>query len=261
VDVERLKKAIETAINNHLVFVDFGRRFFSYQIEERNGIGYFKCTINRILGDWFSLGIFLKDIFTAYQGFPMPKDTYSEYIQQYISHQQSEKYQEHKQLLENKYKDLACPVRPTVDFPLEIEADWLAGEYAIEVDNANTEIVSLATAIAIIDYCGSNEAALTWAYLGRNTEEELHIFGSLHKDIPLFIKHCATPEAYWTQLRQEMRFGIRTSDYPLTLTHPYTNQWNYAVNVIEKPNLVHSRKNVDFGVGFYTTKLREQIRR
>lgn len=27
---------------------------------------------------------------------------------------------------------------------------------------------------------------------------------------------------------------------------------------IEKPDLLHSRKNVDFGVGFYTTNLREQ---
>jgi hypothetical protein len=43
--------------------------------------------------------------------------------------------------------------------------------------------------LAIADYCGTENAALTWAYEGRETEDEQRIYGSLHRDVPFQLNH------------------------------------------------------------------------
>ena len=102
---------------------------------------------------------------------------------------------------------------------------------------------SLCVALAIAEYCDTDSAALTWAYEGRETPMEQHIFGSLHRDIPFQIHRInpVTNQPYSRdelvrQARQQIRLGIAHSDYPYTLTHPHTDRWNYAVNVIRNMN-------------------------
>ena len=38
------------------------------------------------------------------------------------------------------------------------------------------------------------------------------------------------------QARNQIRSGIAHSDYPYTLTKPYSERWNYAVNVLRVPD-------------------------
>ena len=99
---------------------------------------------------------------------------------------------------------------------------------------------SLCTALAIAEYCGTDEAALTWAYEGRETPDEQRIYGSLHKDIPFKISRKSKDESQKLASREELiknarnqiRSGIAHSDYPYTLSAPYSKRWNYAVNVL-----------------------------
>jgi hypothetical protein len=104
-------------------------------------------------------------------------------------------------------------------------------------------LFALCVALAIAEYCDTDSAALTWAYEGRETPMEQHIFGSLHRDIPFQISRINpntgqpySREELLRQARQQIRSGIAHSDYPYTLTSPHTERWNYAVNVIRNMN-------------------------
>ena len=94
---------------------------------------------------------------------------------------------------------------------------------------------SLCTALAIAEYNGTDEAALTWAYEGREAPEEQRIVGSLHRDIPFKINRKSIISNQGSAIREarnQIRSGIAHSDYPYTLTAPYNKRWNYAVNVL-----------------------------
>ena len=97
--------------------------------------------------------------------------------------------------------------------------------------------------MAIAEYCGTDSAALTWAYEGRETPEEQHIFGSLHRDIPFQIhrinplsQQVYTQDELVRQARQQIRSGIAHSDYPYTLSAPHNTRWDYAVNILRNMN-------------------------
>ena len=108
----------------------------------------------------------------------------------------------------------------------------LAKEYFLSFEG----FFSLCAALAIAEYCGTDSAALTWAYAGRERPEEQRIFGSLHRDIPFQIKvkgeRLKVKGELIREARNQIRSGIAHSDYPYTLTKPYTKRWNYAVNVL-----------------------------
>lgn len=270
IDTARLNRAIEKAIAAHPVF-DGNEQYYSIEAMEAKGEaarGYLKMQLNRILGDGYSFGILLEDICRAYHGVPIPEDHYRDYLAEYKNHTQSPEYAEHHDALVAHYADCGtdtCPVRPTLDKEIEEGDEWLAGEYILSLPNSVSEggkgatqwrdrgyslneRVCLATAMAIMDYCGTDAAALTWAYLGRENEQQMHIFGSLHKDIPLVVKKPLPQplsiqergdarKMAQEQVREEMRRGIIMSDYPYTLTQPYHDTWAYAVNVLQQPRL------------------------
>ena len=100
-------------------------------------------------------------------------------------------------------------------------------------------VFSLCAALAIAEYCGTDEAALTWAYEGRELPEEQRVFGSLHRDIPFHIRRSKieNQESAIREARNQIRSGIAHSDYPYTLTAPYNKRWNYAVNVLHITDL------------------------
>ena len=92
--------------------------------------------------------------------------------------------------------------------------------------------------------CHTDEAALTWAYEGRETPAEQRIFGSLHRDVPFRISRTAadgsrpaSTDELIRETRRRMRNGIAHSLYPYTLTAPYSKRWNYAVNVLRATDL------------------------
>lgn len=263
IDTARLNSAIATAIAAHPVF-DGNEQYYSIEAIEAKGEkvkGYLKMRMNRILGDGYSFGILLEDICRAYHGLPIPEDHYIDYLAEYRDHTQSQEYAEHRDALVTHYADCGtdtCPVRPTLDKEIEEGDEWLAGEYSLPLSEATwgkgatqwrdrgysmNERVCLATAMAIMDYCGTDAAALTWAYLGRENEQQMHIFGSLHRDIPLVVHRAkCTPgglvqSELVQELKAEMRQGIIMSDYPYTLSQPYHDTWAYAVNVLQQPRM------------------------
>ena len=105
-------------------------------------------------------------------------------------------------------------------------------------------------ALAIAEYCGTDEAALTWAYEGREQPEEQRIVGSLHRDIPFHIRRSKieNQESVIREARNQIRSGIAHSDYPFTLTSPYSKRWNYAVNVLHMRNNEEIEKSIPFPV-------------
>lgn len=243
IDTERLNVAIMTAIKNHPVFR--GNEQY-YELRAENGNLYIR--LNRILGDGYSFGLLLEDICKAYQGIELEPDYYFRYLQQVESHKHTAEYAAHESELRERYGAVdgkVIPVRPTLDKKIEEDDEWIAGEYILPLALSEAtwgkgaeggkgasvnERVCMATALAIMDYCGTDEAALTWAYLGRENEQDWHIFGSLHRDIPLRLRRGE-------DVKEEMQRGIRLSDYPWTLSDPQHEVWQYAVNVLQQPRL------------------------
>ena len=268
----RIEQAIQTAIQNHPVFsmrVDAKGMHYAAQIPDPLHGPYLKVDIeergddltitthfNRILGDGRSGQIFLEDIKRAYEGLPLAPDDYWGYVARYEQRKSETHHLDSKAWLEREFKDKSIPVRPTIDrrwiptllppkaglhtedyTSIRKSINHLVNEHYLTLDG----IFSLCAGLAIADYCGTEEAALTWAYEGRETPEEQHIFGSLHRDVPFRIKveseRLKKKGDLIRETRNQIRSGIAHSDYPYTLTAPYNKRWDYAVNVLHITDL------------------------
>ena len=281
---ERITEALKTALGNHPVFSmrvdDKGMQYYhpaddilhgqfhSVDIEEKGDYIELAITSNRILGDGISGILVMEDLLRTFRGLPLEKDDYIEYLEQTEQAKQTERYVADKQWLETKFDRLTAPVHPTPDYPLTYAQGWeegLLNDDWSDIQNAAQEtgreymvtltgIVSLAAALATMDYNGTDEAALTWAYDGRETPAEQRIYGSLHRDIPLCIsrerktKDKEQKRSLLKQVRTEMRQGIVHSAYPYTLTRPHTLIWNYALNVLQQPILTETLLQMPFEV-------------
>lgn len=283
IDAERLSAALETAISNHPVFAmhitEDGQQWYekgyrtphlSAKVYSEDGYVYLSLTLNRILGDATSFVLFAQNIWRAYRGEALPHDGYLRYLQQYEAHTKSHTYQEHGEWLAQLYGTPNYPLLPRQDSPTgELHPDTPYMPYIVTPDYADrlaafchqqkislNAAFCLLTAIVIMDYNGTDKAGLTWAYMGRETNEQMHIFGSLHRDIPMIITKTMTktgmmPSQLHTpplggarcglcQLREQMEQGILHSDYPFTLSSPADSPWHNAVNVLVQPNLAEA---------------------
>ncbi len=271
VDEEKLCNAVVTALKQHPVFQtrfdDNGQEFVesndilngtyhNISIYRQYNSIFLSFTVNRILGDTYSIFLLFRDILLAYQGKQLQNDDYYAYLNRLEAHKNSDKYARHREWLESEFGKVRCPVRPRTDFPLHTAGIPVAGIYTDLYDvcpNGGTyrqlikhisdrehiseyTFFTLCTALAIMDYEDTDQAALTWAYLGRDTLDDQNIFGSLHKDIPLKIDRSTNVESLFRQARNQTRSGIAHSDFPLTLTAPYNKTWDYAVNVLHQPS-------------------------
>lgn len=222
-------------------------QFHRLSLEEKNGALYIDVKFNRILGDERSLEILLEDAVCAYFGKELQQDDYIGYLEHFEQLKLTEHYAGSREWLIGEFGEIDVPVRPTIDSSrlhtiLPPKAGVLEDEYSdmhdailqlMRIEHLTMDgVFSLCTALAIADYCDTDEAALTWAYEGRDRTEEQHIFGSLHKDIPFRIKRSNDKKALLRMTRNRIRSGIAHSDYPYTLTPPYSERWNYAVNVL-----------------------------
>ncbi len=267
---DRIELAIRSALANHLVFgmhVDWHGRQYKTEPEDIlhgqyhdidlsvQGVDLvIKTRMSRILGDGKSVQILAEDILRAYKGMPLEPDDYWGYVAAFERRKAEPHYRISQAWLINGFADASVPVRPTIDrkclwtlmppkpglyqadyTDLHIDINNLAATHHLSTDG----FFSLCAALAIAEYCGTDEAALTWAYEGRETQEEQRVFGSLHRDIPFKINRKSAIENRESAIRaarNQIRSGIAHSDYPYTLTPPYTKCWNYAVNVLRVPD-------------------------
>ena len=209
-----------------------------------------------VLGDGFSIQVLLNDVYRAFKGEKMGKDDYWGYVKNVEQHKLSAHYSQSKEWLEKEFGDTSIPVRPLLNrrwLPtlLPSRVGIHKTDYTSLLDDIRSLLmaenitmdgfVSLCTALAIAEYNGTDAAALTWAYDGRERPEEQHIFGSLHRDIPFQINQTSSIKHQASELirqaRNQIRSGIAHSDYPYTLTAPYNKRWDYAVNVLRVPDI------------------------
>lgn len=265
--MDKWRRAIEAGFSNHPVFsshIDWRARQYArpkenilkgkyhhVELQTQGSDLLINGHISRILGDGTSLAILMDDIHRAYEGLPLEKDDYWDYLDYVEQLKQSRHYADSKAWLEKEFADEAIPVRPTLDRHLWTLLPPKPGLYKTDYSDlrdkinqlAETEFLSmdgffsLCAALAIAEYCGTDAAALTWAYEGRERPEEQRIFGSLHRDIPFKISFqhsviSSQREDLIRQARNQIRQGIGHSDYPYTLIKPNTERWNYAVNVL-----------------------------
>lgn len=265
VDANRLRESVAKAIANHPALrcrIDengqqeedtpnpLQGQYHEVHIYEKDDYIYLSCTINRILGDGASLMILAEDMLRAYQGLPLEPDHYWDYLRQYAALPTDAHACASQTALIAEFGDITCPVRPRTDIPIDADVVPMAGEYVVDLSQYATALerisvhehvsldglICLCSMLAIMDDNHTDDAALTWAYVGRDTAEEQRIFGSLHKDIPLKL-HRASMHDMLRAIRNAMRSGIAHSDYPFTLTPPYSQLWNYAANVLHQPLL------------------------
>lgn len=265
---QQAEEAVRQTIANHPAFkmkIDWqGRHYPGTLKDDLHGKYHHFClytkgedlfihaSISRILGDGKSGEIFVEDFARALNRQPLEHDDYWGYLEHIEQVKQSPHFHESQSWLQQQFADTTIPVRPTIDRP------WLGtilppkpGLYTSDYSDLQQKITnlssglhlsadgffSLCTALAIAEYCGTNAAALTWAYEGRELPEEQRIFGSLHRDVPFAI-NVNGQMGEWRKdelirlARNQIRSGIAHSDYPYTLTAPYSNRWNYAVNVL-----------------------------
>lgn len=265
VDKTRLHDAVEAALHNHPAFAmridDSGMQhydqafrtpYLTYEITADGQYAILKMTFNRILGDATSLMLLLSDIDKAYQNEPLEHDGYLEYLAKAKEHSASAEHISHKKELHERFDNICCPTYPQPDneaAPADSTMAVLYDDYSTDQERiaqfCKQHKVSLnilfshATALALMDYNRSDEAALTWAYIGRETADEQHIFGSLHRDVPLHVRRSADLQALQAleQTRCNMEKGIMLSDYPYTFHAANRQMWKNAVNVLVQPNI------------------------
>ncbi len=264
-EIDRIEHAIRFALEHHPVFssrVDWkGRQYakelndilhgpFHYVNLSKEGEDVLiQAELSRILGDGRSMEILVEDVERAYNGLPLESDDYWGYVAHYEQRKSEPQYGISHSWLIKEFADDNVPVRPTIDrrwvatllppkvglyeddyFSIRKQFIRIATNCHLNLDG----VFSLCAALAIADYCGTDATAITWAYEGRETQEEQRVFGSLHRDVPFHIRKSEIEdrESAIHIARNQIRLGIAHSDYPYTLTHPYTKRWNYAVNVL-----------------------------
>lgn len=288
VDIVRLQSAVEQAIRNHPVFQMHVDTEGMQQLEPLEDVllGQFHSVDfvdhgeyvdvhvkgNRILGDGRSDVIIIEDIIRAYQGLPLLPGHYLNYLQKVEKEKRSARYEANRQWLEFEYGHLSCPVHPKTDSPIKETDVPIEGMFPEDYSDIRdsyvafagkqllslTAVFSLASALAMMEYNGTDAAALTWAYDGRETAEEQRIYGSLHRDVPFQISRKSKVESQKKDLiretRKQFREGIAHSSYPFTLTYPFTKTWNYALNVLVQPSMLANIPKVPFAFEDVTPK-------
>ena len=270
-ELSHLETIVLQVLNHHPVFkmqvdrqgnqafnsapVGMKGRFHNIRLWTKGDDVYGSFRWSRILGDAKSIYVLFENFIRAYKGEILPSDEYLTYLETVSQAQSHDRYAESKKWLENMFCDTQVPVRPTMDrksvhtiFPMRVGilkadySDLRVDIYRFLQDKLLTldGFFSLSVALAISEYCGTDSAALTWAYEGRETPEEQYIFGSLHRDIPFQVSRInpSTNQPYTRdelvlQARQQIRSGIAHSDYPYTLSEPHNARWDYAVNIIQ----------------------------
>ena len=276
-DCGKIKDAFKKAILNHPVLqtgIDenglqyykpcadiFHTPFLSLDFSSYEGKVKTDISASRLFGDAISSNILVEDFFRAYEGKPLEPDYYFAYLQYEEERKLTQKYISDRLWHEQQYANLPS-VHPKPDIPLYAVENPVEGVRLIDCNDllplinqlacdkliSLTAFFSLVAALSMMDYNNESEAALTWAYDGREAPIEQRICGSLHRDVPMIIKAGNSRDDLFSQVRDQMRSGIAHSGYPFTLTPPNTDIWNFAVNVIYIPSGIDLYANAPFKV-------------
>lgn len=220
--------------------------FHEVKIDEEDNLTTLTIRINRILGDEISLILFLQTLDRCYQGEEPVADNYWQWLETEEQRRTTDRYAEHYRMLSEQFDSVDYPVAPAADNQHGESKDGLLlfdlQEFEQKIESFKQEwllslnsLMVLATGMTIMEMEDTEKAGLTWAYDGRETEQEQRIFGSLHRDVPIMLERD-TWEKMISQTRKRIREGIRLSDYPYTLTAPRDSVWHKAVNVIIEPS-------------------------
>ena len=264
VDEVRFRDSVEKALRNHpvfsTIFTEQGEQYYQppdniltgqfhsieYQTEGNQLTLWF--TFSRLLGDSYSFRLLFQDICRAYKGQPLFGDRYWDFLRRYEQQKSTPQYETDRRWYEKNFGEVNYAVRPNVDTKqplsqfgeeesfvddlteLRPQLQHICDQYQLSA----SQCLSLCVTLAIMDYNHIDSAALTWAYLGRETMEEMAIFGSLHRDIPIKITRIDNPDKQelLEQIRTQMTQSIAHSLYPYTLLAPQNQIWNFAVNVM-----------------------------
>lgn len=261
-NIGRLRMAMEKTLRSFGVFEmeidDDGRQYrvarenilegpyHSVAITEHSPEILLDIRLNRILGDETSKILLMQTLVQCYKGAEPEADGYWEWLKAYEERKQTDRYIAHRRMLSEMFDLVDYPVAPAIDVQRGgseeglLQFDLQEFEQDIEAFKQNwllslNGLMVLATGLAIMDMEGMDKAGLTWAYDGRETEQEQRIFGSLHRDVPIILEREPL-EQMIRQTRNKIREGVRLSGYPYTLTQPEDSVWHKAVNVIFEPS-------------------------
>lgn len=261
-DIARLRMAMEKTLRSFGVFEmeidEEGRQYrvarenilegpyHSVAITEHGPEILLDIRLNRILGDETSKILLMQTLIHAYDGIEPVTDNYWLWLESLEKRKLADRYAEHSIKLSELFGAVDYPVAPAADTQSGESNDGLRSvdlqelEQSIEAFKQEwllslNGLMVLATGLAIMDVENTDKAGLTWAYDGRETEQEQRIFGSLHRDVPIMLERD-TMEQMIRQTRKKIREGVRLSDYPYTLTAPRDSVWHKAVNVIMEPS-------------------------
>lgn len=261
-NIGRLRMAMEKALRSFGVFeMNIDENEHQYRVARENILEgpYHAVTItehgleilldirlNRILGDETSKILLMQTLIQCYEGAEPIPDGYWQWLEAEEQRKTTERYTAHCQALSMQFDSVDYPVAPATDAQLRESKDGLLlidlQEFEQDIEIFKQEwllslngLMVLATGLAIMNMEGTDKAGLTWAYNGRETEQEQRIFGSLHRDVPIVLEREPL-EQMIRQTRRKIREGIRLSDYPYTLSSPKESVWHKAVNVIVEPS-------------------------
>lgn len=233
--------------------------FHQVKTGECDSDAYVEIRVNRLLGDGISRLIFAEDFCRAWAGLPIEPDNYWEYLESVEYHKQDLSYLRHGVELKDEFGRVDYPLAPKEDACLPprnangiipVDLEFSHGQVAGFIDSWKLSLnglIILSSAMAIMDMEGMDKAGLTWAYDGRETEQEQRIFGSLHSDVPICIKRAEIKDMI-RQTRTALRRGIAHSDYPFTLTSPADSPWHKAVNVVVEPAWDNAKNQLPEGL-------------
>lgn len=261
-DIARLRMAMEKTLRSFGVFEmeidEEGRQYrvarenilegpyHSVAITEHGHEILLDIRLNRILGDETSKILLMQTLVQCYHGEEPIADGYWQWLEVEERRKTTERYTAHSQALSMQFDSVDYPVAPSADAQSGDNKDGLLlidlQEFEQAVESFKQDcllslngLMIMATGLAIMDMEGTDKAGLTWAYDGRETEQEQGVFGSLHRDVPIVLVR-EDLEQMITQARKKIREGVRLSDYPYTLTQPKESVWHKAVNVIMEPS-------------------------
>ena len=264
VDVVRFRDSVEQALRNHPVFstivTEQGEQYYQpsknilkgqfysieYQTEGNQLTLWF--AFSRLLGDSYSFRLLFQDICRAYKEQPLFEDRYWDFLRRYEQLKSTPQYETDRRWYEENFGEVNYAVRPNVDTNQPLSRFGKEASFVDDLTEIRPQLqhvcdqyqlsasqcISLCVTLAIMEYNDIDSAALTWAYLGRETMEEMAIFGSLHRDIPIKISRKGNPDKQelLEQIRAQMTHSIAHSLYPYTLLAPQNQVWDYAVNVL-----------------------------
>lgn len=233
--------------------------FHQVKTGECDSDAYVEIRVNRLLGDGISRLIFAEDFCRALAGLPIEPDDYWKYLESVENHKQDPSYLRHGVELKDEFGRVDYPLAPKEDTDLsssktngilQVDLRIFQDQVADFIDSWKLSLnglMVLSTAMAIMDMENSDKAGMTWAYDGRETEQEQRIFGSLHRDVPICIKRAEIKDMI-RQTRTALRRGIAHSDYPFTLTSPADSPWHKAVNVVVEPAWDNAKSQIPEGL-------------